>query len=101
MIIAMIVADILMAATTLLKIKHLPPQIPLFYSKVWGEDVLADSWFIIIIPILMHLFVFLNLLINNKFFKEEAVIKKIIYFFTYFLIATFTFIFIKILFFIT
>jgi hypothetical protein len=91
-------ADVLMIATFILKFKTLPPQIPLFYSQLWGENQLADFWMIFIIPIFMNLLYFINSYIFTKFYSKNELVKNIFYYFNIFLIVGFTLIFIKIIF---
>ncbi|MEK7177955.1 MAG: hypothetical protein AAB705_03960 [Patescibacteria group bacterium] len=91
-------ADILMVVTFLLKFKTMPPQIPLFYSQLWGESQLADSWVIFILPIFMNILYITNQYIFNKFYSENIFIKNIFYYLNLFLITSFTLIFIKIIF---
>lgn len=91
-------ADALMIVTFLLKLKTLPPQIPLFYSRLWGENQLADFWFIFLLPVFLNLLFFINDYIFKKFYPDNELIKKIFYYFNFFLIFSFTLIFIKIIF---
>ena len=91
-------ANALMIATFLLKLSKLPPQIPLFYSQLWGEGQLSDTWAIFILPIFMTILFFINQYVLNKFYSENAFIKTIFYYLNLFLIIGFTFIFIKIIF---
>lgn len=91
-------ADILMAATFLLRFPRLPPQIPLYYSKFWGENQLADLLMIFILPVFMNLLYFINNKIYTKFYSTNELIKNIFYYFNIFLIVSFTLIFIKIIF---
>lgn len=91
-------ADTLMFITFLLRYSRLPPQIPLYYSQLWGEGQLADSLMIFILPIFLNLLFFTNQYIFNKYFRENTLLKSIFYYFNLFLIAGFTLIFIKIIF---
>lgn len=91
-------ADAVMVLLFLLKFRTMPPQIPLFYSKPWGESQLADYWNIFILPIFLNLLFFLNQYINNRFYKDNYLIRDIIYYLNIFLIISFTLIFIKIIF---
>jgi hypothetical protein len=91
-------ADVLMIAAFLLKLNHLPPQIPLFYSRLWGEDQLADTWLIFLVPIFLTLLIFINNNLLKRFFYENELIKKMFYYLNLFLIIGFTLIFIKIVF---
>lgn len=78
MIYALLLADLLMAGSFAWRFTHLPPQIPLFYSQPWGEDQLVDYWFIFILPFLLHVFIFLNIYIYNRYFLPNQLVKKII-----------------------
>jgi hypothetical protein len=91
-------ANALMIAAFLLKLLKLPPQIPLFYSRLWGESQLADSWAIFILPIFMNILYFINRYVFNRFYSENIFIKNIFYYLNLFLITGFTIIFIKIIF---
>ena len=97
MIIGLIVADILMGLAFALSYNHLPQQIPLFYSRTWGEDQLGDLWMIALLPFLMHFFVLFNNWIANKYFKDVVFMKKLIHACNWFLIITFTGVFLKII----
>ena len=59
----------------------LPPQIPLFYSRPWGEDQLVNPYLLPILPggiIIMVLFS----LIAIRFFPEEKFLSRILIFTT-------------------
>lgn len=47
----------------IIKWSVLPPQIPLFYSRPWGQEQLAPKFFIFILPAVS----FLVFLVNNLF----------------------------------
>lgn len=91
-------ADALMIITFLLRFNRLPPQSPLFYSRLWGEDQLADTWLIFILPVFLNLLFFLNNYLFKKIYSDNEFIKKIFYYLNLFLILSFTLIFIKIIF---
>jgi hypothetical protein len=91
-------ADALMIASFVLRFNRLPPQIPLFYSRLWGENQLADYWLIFLIPVFLNLLIFLNNYLNKKYFFDNNFIKKIFYYLNLFLIFSLTLIFIKIIF---
>lgn len=96
--IILIISNLLILIAFILRFSHLPPQIPLFYSKLWGEDQLTDTWMIVFIPILINTFYFLNIYIYRRFFLQIGIVKKIIDFVNIFLIVVLTIIFIKIIF---
>lgn len=91
-------ADVLMLIVFLFKLNRLPLQIPLFYSRLWGEDQLVDTWLIFLLPIFLNLLFFINNYIFKKFYSDNELIKKIFYYLNLFLILGFTLIFIKIVF---
>ncbi|MDA1316460.1 MAG: hypothetical protein O3B87_00370 [bacterium] len=73
----LIAGDVVMAAVTAWKFKMLPSEVPLFYYKPWGEEQVADIWFILLIPILIHLMYFSNIYLSKKLAKDEPVIQKL------------------------
>lgn len=85
----------------LLRFNNLPPQIPLFYSRVEGEDQLADWWFIFLIPFAIIFFYFLNIYIQEKFFKDDNLVKKFTYILNLSVEIILSLIFLRILFLIT
>lgn len=100
-LIELILANIIMILFLAFKINRLPPQIPLFYNRIWGEDQLADNWLIFIIPFFMTFFVSFNNYFVKTFFNENQLIKKIIFYFNLFIIVASTLIFVKIIILIT
>lgn len=101
MIFALIIANILMISSFVLRFSTLPPEIPLLYSKQWGEDQLIDVWFIFLLPILLNLLFFINNFLYRKFFLNNLLIKKIIHYLNLFFIIVITSIFIRIIFLVT
>ena len=101
MIFYLIVANFVMFISFLFKLNKLPPEIPLLYSKASGDSQIADWWLIFLIPALMNFLYYLNSYIYKKFFLGNEFVENIIYYFKLFLISSFTFIFIKILFLVT
>ncbi len=97
----LVVANFIMAAVFALRFSTLPPQIPLFYSRAWGEAQLADWWYLAILPILMNGLFVLNVYIQKRFFGDNTLVVRIFKYFTPFLIVVFTFIFIKVIFLVT
>lgn len=94
----LLVTNTVMVLFFIFRFSSLPPQIPLFYSKPWGEDQLADSWLIFILPLTMNVFFFSNLYFCKKYFQENVFVNKIISYLNLFIIITITLIFIKIIF---
>ena len=56
----------------------LPPQIPLFYSRPWGEEQLAPKYQIIFLPAIA-LFIFLfNFFSSTQLFPKETLLSRIL-----------------------
>lgn len=94
---ALIGSNIVMIGVLLLRFNHLPPQIPLYFSKPWGEDQLVDNWMIFLLPVLLDILYFANVSLVKRYFKENELVKKIIQYLNVFLMIAFTLIFIKII----
>lgn len=101
MIIALGIADLIMLGSFLLTYNHLPPQIPFFYSRPWGEAQLADLWVIGLLPLFMHILIFLNYFLVKKVFPADEIISRITKVVNWSLLVAFTGIFLKIIFLIT
>ncbi len=98
MIYALIASNLLMVFVFVIFLNRLPPQIPLFPSKIWGEDQLGEIWMIFIIPALMNGFYILNNLFVKKMFPMNSYVKKIVSYVNWGIIASLTFVFLKIIF---
>lgn len=57
--------------------QKLPPQVPFFYSRPWGEEQLAKPLFLLLLPLSSTLFLFANFLIP-KFLKADELFQKIL-----------------------
>jgi hypothetical protein len=90
-------ADILSALVFAWRFSTMPEEIPLFYSKQWGEAQIVDYWYIFLIPLLMHLFYFVNVYISKKYLKDERLLRKLFSIVNIINIVLFTGIYIKIL----
>lgn len=101
MIYGILIADLLMAGIFAWRFGRLPQEIPLFYSRAWGEDQLVDFWLIFILPILMHLFIVLNGYVYQKYFLPDSFIRRIIDTLNWTLLVVFTYVFVRVLLFIT
>ncbi|MBI4008904.1 hypothetical protein HY357_01610 [Candidatus Roizmanbacteria bacterium] len=97
----LIFGNALMIVAIIFKFNRLPPQIPLFYSRALGEDQLADIWMIVLLPLFMNAFYLTNKFLLRRYFQEQILIKDLFYFLNLFITASFTLIFIKIIFVVT
>lgn len=96
MLYGLIGCNIIMIGVLLLGFNHLPPQIPLFFSKPWGEDQLVDTWMIFLLPILLDVLYFVNLTLYKRYFLGNEFVKKIVDYLNILLMVSVTLIFIKI-----
>lgn len=96
-----LVANFLMFFAFILKFTKLPPQLPLFYSRPWGEFQITDRWFIFLLPIFMNGLFFLNLFLYKKLFAQDTFAPNLFKYLNLFIVVSFTFIFIKIIFLVT
>jgi hypothetical protein len=101
MLYALIVCDLAMAISFILKMSVLPPQIPIFYSRPFGEDQLGEVWYIFLLPVFIHVLLFLNIYFYNHFFLPDQFIKKIVNILNWFIIITLTVIFIRVIFYVS
>ena len=54
--------------------RKLPPEVPLFYSRPWGKEQLANPWFLFLIPgltLVIFLINFSFLRVFKKQFEEK------------------------------
>lgn len=58
--------------------RWLPPQVPLFYSRPWGESQLVSPARLLLLPLLSLLVFILNFGIVLKTSKEEKFIARIL-----------------------
>lgn len=62
----------------ILKRPGLPPQVPLFYSRPWGEEQLASKDHLFLIPITILGILIANLLLAGLLWKKSQFITKIL-----------------------
>lgn len=89
---------VVMIVSFMLRFTSLPPQIPLFYSRPSGEEQIVDLLYIVSIPLMSTILVFINNFIVKKYYSENEIVKKMFYYTNNTIIIVFTIIFLKILF---
>jgi len=57
-----------------------PPDIPLYYSRSWGENQLASKWALILLPVLMNMAFAVCAWIMYTKFPEEMLLHRIVRF---------------------
>lgn len=55
----------------------LPPQVPLFYSRPWGEEQLTSPHSLFLLPGVIFVILLINL-VAGSFFSEEKLILRIL-----------------------
>jgi len=53
---------------------QLPPQVPLYYSRPWGEAQLAPTHHLFILPLISILFLLINSLVSLPFIEKAIFI---------------------------
>lgn len=71
---------VILFSTLLLGItfKRLPPEIPLFYSRPWGEARLTVRYNLWLLPLISTLILGLNLLITHRLYRSDPLLAKIL-----------------------
>src|SRR3989304_7749669 len=57
----------------------LPPEIPLFYSKTWGAQMLAPKLYIWILPAITLVIYLLNMLISRFLLFKDEFLKRALF----------------------
>lgn len=57
---------------------RLSPEVPLFYSRPWGEEQLALNWQLGILPFLALFFFIFDLLIATKLYSQYPLLSQIL-----------------------
>ena len=61
-----------------LMLSRLPLQVPLFYSRPWGEEQLADRFFLFFLPGGLLLILFINWQLASLLWLKETLLAKIL-----------------------
>jgi len=72
-----VVIIVVQLATILLFYKNIPPQIPLFYSRPWGAEQLANKFNLFILPGTLFGLLITNLILTVLFLTKEKLLVKI------------------------
>lgn len=58
--------------------RRLPPEVPLFFSRPWGEKQLTSSFNLWLMPLLSFTVLAFNLFLAVSFFQKEVLIRRIL-----------------------
>lgn len=62
----------------ILNLSRLPSKIPLFYSRAWGEEQLANLSQFIILPLMIILITMINLIISWQLHPSQIFLRRIV-----------------------
>jgi hypothetical protein len=65
-------------AAWIIFIRKLPPQIPLFYSRPWGEKQLANPFFLLILPALSLIVLLTNTILASIMSQENKLVNQLL-----------------------
>jgi len=94
-------ADVVLLIVSIWKYSRMPSEIPLFYSRAWGEDQIVDAWYLILLPVFMHIFFFTNQYLYEKYFEKQGISPVLLTVVNTVVIVSFSTITLKILFLVT
>lgn len=81
--IAVVLQFFIGSATILWFWKHLPPTIPMWYSRPWGEDRLASPWFLWLPLAVAALIYSINLLIASQLNVHHPMFVRVLFLTTF------------------
>ncbi len=94
-------ALIVMIGEYVFKLGTMPPELPLFYSLIEGEDTIVPSYFIFLLPILSLFIIGVNIFVYRRIFNHDLFVRKLLYYASVGAVIISTFVFLKILFLLT
>lgn len=70
----------ILAQTSLLLVSwgKLPPEVPLFYSRPWGEQILAVPIFLYLLPAVALFCLLLNFLLANFILRGDFFLRRVL-----------------------
>lgn len=73
-----IVLAVLIIVLIFITWNRLPPQVPLFYSRPWGETQLSPTWGLWLLAIFSFTILGFNLILSLLYFQKNVLIRKIL-----------------------
>ncbi len=61
------------------KWNHLPPMVPLWYSRAWGADQLAQPYWLFVLPLAALLIYFINLFLSIYVTAEYLIFTQVLF----------------------
>jgi len=73
---------IIQISLIIFKFNDLPSQVPLYYSRPWGEEQLASAAALFLLPTFSIIILIINNLIANLFFKSIPLLSRLLVIFS-------------------
>lgn len=73
-----LICAVLQIGLILINWSKFPPQVPIFYSRPWGEQMLASPLFLLTLPALGIIFGAVNFAISLFFLQEHFFAKRVL-----------------------
>ena len=73
-----LISFLLQSGILLLSWNTLPPQVPVFYSRPWGERILSQQIFLSILPAITIISLLLNQVLRNFFSKSDLFLSRVL-----------------------
>lgn len=70
---------VLSIAILIIKWRDLPPLVPLWYAKPWGQDRLASSWFLFALPMGAFIWLTINSILAMYILQEYFIFSQLLY----------------------
>lgn len=93
-----VAALLVMIGAYVFKLGTMPPELPLFYSLIEGEDTITPSYYIFLLPIISLIIIVVNIFVYRRIFTHDLFVRKLLYYSSVGAIVISTFVFLKILF---
>lgn len=93
-----VAALVVMIGTYVFNVGTMPPEVPLFYSLIEGEDTITPSYYLFLLPIISLVIILVNIFVYRRIFTHDLFVRKVLYYSSVGAIVISTFVFLKILF---
>jgi hypothetical protein len=93
-----IVSLVVMVVVFAFNYQRIPPQIPIYYSTLEGDEQIGEYYMIFMLPLISYFFVYINNFISKKFFPDNAFVEKLVFYTNCSSIIIISFIFLRIVF---
>lgn len=93
-----LISLVIMVVVFALNYQKIPPQIPLYYSALEGDDQIGEYYMIFILPIISYLIILINNFLSKKIFPENLFVKKLVFYVNFSSVVIITFVYLRIIF---